>query len=273
MTRHSDASDPRESGPAGARGSVDTAREPPRTDGGRDRSPSGAVRPVDPVGEDDLPRLIAHRGFGGEYPENTLTAFRQAAERADVVEMDVRRCGSGELVVMHDETLERTTDGSGRVDETDLSTLRDLDVLGTGEGVPTLAEALDAVPPEVGVTVELKEDVVDDALPVLDVENEVVVSAFDESVLERVTDRGGPPTARTVLPGNRGAFEGAIELGCSAVHPERMNVFLFPDLVERAHRAGMAVNVWTVHERDDAARLAAEGVDGLTSDHPDVLEP
>ncbi|ELZ16002.1 glycerophosphodiester phosphodiesterase [Natrinema limicola] len=226
-----------------------------------DQSSSPAVRR--PPGA--LPRVIAHRGFADDYPENTTAAFRRAARYADAVEIDVRRCGSGELVAFHDATLDRVTDASGRVDETPLSTLRNVDVLGTGQGIPTLREAIAAIPSETDVTVELKEPVVEDALEVLDVDNEVVVSSLDQSILERVRARGGPPTALVPLPGT-GGIQMAAEAGCSAVHPRRATVFLRPGYVERANRAGLAVNVWPVRDAVDAARLAAIGVDGIAAD-------
>ena len=102
-------------------------------------------------------RLIAHRGFAGVNPENTLTAVGEAATVADAVEVDIRRCATGELVVVHDETVDRVTDGEGPVADHSLAELRGLDVLGTGEGVPTLEAVLEAVPDGVGANVELKE--------------------------------------------------------------------------------------------------------------------
>jgi len=96
-------------------------------------------------------RLIAHRGFADRYPENTLRAVREASRFADEVEVDVRRCDSGELVVVHDCTVDRVTDEEGAVAHHSLAELRALDVLGTGEGVPTLAEVLSAVPPTVWI--------------------------------------------------------------------------------------------------------------------------
>lgn len=216
-------------------------------------------------------RVIAHRGFAGEYPENTLAAFRRAARTADAVEMDVRRCGSGELVVVHDATLDRVTDAAGRVDETPLAKLRAADVLGSGEGVPTLEAALVAIPADTAIVAELKEPVVDDALRALEVANEVLVTSFEPAVVERVARRPGVRAARLALPGDTAALRHAIDVGCAAVHPERSSVVLSPDYVERAHAAGLAVNVWNVAGPEDAARLAAAGVDGIAADSPDLV--
>lgn len=119
----------------------------------------------------DETTLIAHRGFAGAYPENTLTAVRQVTDAAvagagsgstaDAIEIDVRQCGSGEPVVFHDVYLDRLTDAAGAMAdrtiwETPLKDLRRLEVLRTGEPVPLLSEMLATIPPHVDVTVELK---------------------------------------------------------------------------------------------------------------------
>lgn len=80
--------------------------------------------------------ILVHRGFSAEYPENTLLAVREASETADWLEIDVHWCGSGEIVVFHDETLDRLTDGSGAVRCTDWETLSSLEVLDSGERIP-----------------------------------------------------------------------------------------------------------------------------------------
>lgn len=101
-------------------------------------------------------QLLAHRGYDREFPENTLLAFERASETADYIELDVQRCASGEIVVFHDSTLDRITDGTGAVRCTDWETIRDLEVHGSGQGVPLLSEAFEAVPDDVGLLIELK---------------------------------------------------------------------------------------------------------------------
>ena len=113
------------------------------------------------------PSVIAHRGFAGIYPENTLAAVEQAtavtggSSPPEMVEVDVMPTADGETVVFHDTSLGRVTNAPDRIAdrkvwETDYETLRELDVLGTGETVPTLSAVLDAVPTEVGLNVEFK---------------------------------------------------------------------------------------------------------------------
>jgi glycerophosphoryl diester phosphodiesterase len=131
---------------------------------------------------------IAHRGYAAEAPENTIAALRRAGRRADGVELDVRRCGSGELVVVHDATVDRVTDGTGRVADHSLAELQALDVLDSGESIPRLDAALAAVPDDVMVNVELKETgVAADAVATLQgVANPVLVSSFSETALREV---------------------------------------------------------------------------------------
>jgi glycerophosphoryl diester phosphodiesterase len=216
--------------------------------------------------------LFAHRGFAGLHAENTVGAVAAAAQRADAVEVDVRRCGSGELVVVHDETVDRVTDGHGPVADHTAAELAALDVLGSGEGVPTLDDLLAAVPPAVAVNVELKEyGLATDALAAAaEVENEVLVSSFRPAALAACR-RTDPDAALALLfheaPGDKLAL--ARELDCAAVHPRRA---LAEAVVEPAHAAGMSVNVWTLTERAEAEAMADLGVDGVIADAPDVWE-
>ena len=101
--------------------------------------------------------LIAHQGFAHSYPPNTLAAMRGAADDgADMIEIDIQPCADGEIVVFHDASLGSTTDAEGLVAETDCETVLDAEVHDSGETVPTLDAVMDAIPPDVGVNVELK---------------------------------------------------------------------------------------------------------------------
>lgn len=217
-------------------------------------------------------RLIAHRGFASRYPENTVRGAEIAAEVADEVEIDVRRCGSGELVVIHDETVDRVTDGSGAVAEYARSDLEALDVLGTGEGVPTLSEVLRALPDRVDVNVELKEPrTATDALEAIEsLHSNAIVSSFSPEILAdcRVVDRTIQRAYITDKPGNTG-IEIAADLGCAYLHPSKE--VCTERLIEAAHREGMGVNAWTVDTPAEAAALADAGVDGVIADRPSVL--
>lgn len=217
-------------------------------------------------------RLIAHRGFAAVHPENTLRAVRESARVADLVEVDVRRCGSGELVVVHDPTVDRVTDGSGRVRDLTLSELRDLDVLASGQPVPTLAEVLDAVSPPVGVNVELKErETAESAAEMLaDADVDVLVSSFNADALAVVGETApNLPTALLFEFDPRENLRRAAELDCAAVHPHHEQCS--EGLVRRAHAAGLSVHAWTVADAATAGALGEAGVDGVIADLPGVL--
>jgi glycerophosphoryl diester phosphodiesterase len=213
-------------------------------------------------------RCLAHRGFAGVAPENTLPAVNGAvAAGADGIEADVRRCGTGELVVVHDETVDRVTDGSGRVADHSLAELAALDVLGSGAGIPPLVDVLAAVPADTMLNVELKETgLVDDlAAAVGGADADVLVSSFEEAALEPVHERTDLPTALLrAEPGD--AVDRAVSLGCRALHP--YHSWCDDALVGTAHDAGLAVNAWTVQDDETADRLAEVGVDGLIADSP-----
>ncbi|MFB6165982.1 MAG: glycerophosphodiester phosphodiesterase [Haloarculaceae archaeon] len=216
-------------------------------------------------------RCIAHRGFAETNPENTLAAVRDASGVADGVEVDVRRCGSGDLVVIHDASVDRVTDATGRVADFTADELADLDVLGSGEGVPTLAAVCEAIPGDVELNVELKErglaaealDAADDAGV------DVLVSSFLVEALREAADAGADRLAYlTEEDGRDGILNVARTEGCTAVHPHWQ--LCVDDFVDRAHEAGLTVNAWTVPSRHDAEALDHVGVDGVIADRPAV---
>jgi glycerophosphoryl diester phosphodiesterase len=217
-------------------------------------------------------RLIAHRGFAANRPENTRRAIEEASAVADAVEIDVRRCGSGELVVIHDETVDRVSDGTGPVADHTLDELRALDVLGTGEGVPTLDAVLEAVPDAVGVNVDLKEaDTAADAIATLSSGHPqpVVASASPDALAACRDADARVPRAYVVdeddvSGAGADALDVAVGLECGYLHVAVDACS--QSLVGEAHRLGLSVNAWTVDSRSEAATLADLGVDGIVSD-------
>ena len=216
-------------------------------------------------------RLIAHRGFAANQPENTLRAVEEASAIADEVELDVRRCGSGELVVIHDERIDRVTDGEGRVDDHSLAELQALDVLGTGQGVPALADLLAEVPANVGVTLDLKEEGTgaDAVAHVRAHHPQTVASSFIPSILEECLE-ADPAVPRAVIAADDAdCLEVAVAYDCDYVH---LALDVCTDRrVAEAHRVGMSVNAWTVDSRTEAEAMAALGVDGVIADRWGVL--
>ncbi|ELZ96736.1 glycerophosphodiester phosphodiesterase [Haloferax mucosum ATCC BAA-1512] len=217
-------------------------------------------------------RVIGHRGCPAIAPENTLAAFTAAADRLDWVELDVRRCASGELVVFHDETLDRLSDETGPVAETPLSDLRTVRIDGTDEAIPTLADVFEALPDRVAVNVELKERglALDLGSIVADVPNEVLVSSFDGDALRDVCEATDLPVAFLFATDWEDSLDIAADLGCRTIHP--YYELLTADRIAEAHDAGFEVNTWTVPDREAVTELRERGVDGVVIDDPAFAE-
>ena len=233
-------------------------------------------------------RILGHRGASSDAPENTLAAFRLALEqRADGVELDARLCGSGEVVVFHDERLERLTGRSGRVADTPWTELARLEVragpASTSPGrIPLLTEVLEALPRSAFINVELKSEdwpgtrVADAAGALLEAgkhEAHVVVSSFDPRCLLRLA-LAHPRLRRGLLldPDKPQLVQRHLTLpllGRDAVHPEARQ--LTEADVQRWHAGGREVAVWTVDDPDLARRLAAWGVDTCITNRPGAL--
>lgn len=215
-------------------------------------------------------RLIAHRGFAATEPENTIRAIENAAGRADAVEFDVRRCGSGELVVIHDETIDRVTDGVGTVADTSLAELKTVTVLESGERIPTLEEMLAVLDPEIEVNLEIKAaGLAADVLTALeDVENRVVVTSFLPGELQAI--RALDPDQPTGLLTNRhieAPVTTAVELDCDVIGANYWRCLGTP-LVPRATAVGLEVHAWSITRPMIGRLLAARGVDCVSSDRP-----
>lgn len=217
--------------------------------------------------------VIGHRGCADVYPENTVRAVRRAARFLDAVEVDVRRCGSGELVAFHDETVDRLTDASGRIEDLAWAQLQSLDVLGSGEPIPRLKTILAAIPERASVQIELKEtglasDVRD---VVADADRAVTVTSFRPAALEEVRALGWTPRMGFLFDTDPMAnIDTALELGCDAVHPY-YDLCLETDVVAAAKDLSLDVVAWkAATRRVEVHLLRAMGVDGVTADRWDI---
>jgi glycerophosphoryl diester phosphodiesterase len=209
--------------------------------------------------------VIGHRGARSVAPENTLGSIR-AAERcgADFVEVDVRLSKDGILVVIHDDSADRTTDGMGRVEEMTLEEIRLLDA-GSGERIPTLCEAADlAEELDLGIVVEMKEEGLED-LVVREVEGRraMVTSFFHESVRE-IKELGDIRTGIIISSLPISPVDLALEAEAEAIFPRLTN----PNLFKKAHREGIEVYPWTVNDPDQVRWLRRLGADGIVTDDP-----
>jgi glycerophosphoryl diester phosphodiesterase len=231
--------------------------------------------------------ILGHRGASADAPENTLAAFQLAlSQGAEGIELDARLCSSGEVVVFHDERLDRLTGRPGRVAQTPWSVLRALEVrtpaAPTTAPIPLLAEVLDALPRTAFINVELKSDRWDQT-GIADVAGQllqdgrhadhVVVSSFQPLCLARLALRF-PRLRRGFLldpDGNRVLQERlALPLvGRDAVHPHHS--WVGEADVQRWHASGRTVSVWTVDEAEVARRLRDWGVDSCITNRPGAL--
>lgn len=221
---------------------------------------------------------IAHRGASGDFPENTLCAFDAAITAGAVMcELDVQRTADGTLVVIHDDTLERTTDGGGQVAGSSAAVLRRLDAgrwrgpQFAGERLPTLREVFELARGRCALNIELKAGGI--AAPVCELireqhaEEATLVSSFDWPAIAEVR-RIAPalPTGLLASRGVRRALDTATTMGVAALNPRH-------DLVDHelciaAHQRGLKVYTWTVDDRAAMGRLIAAGVDGIMTNYP-----
>jgi glycerophosphoryl diester phosphodiesterase len=241
--------------------------------------------------------LVAHRGGSALAPENTMTAFRLATEAwwADMLEMDARITRDGHVVVIHDATVDRTTNGTGPVSDFTLREIQTLDAgyrfqdesggypfRGKGAVVPTLEEVLVTFQ-DVWINVECKEPTVAAPLAALvsrlGAEHRVLIAAEREP-------------SRRQAAGYRGPWGASLEQGLlfwilhalpgGSPYTPRADILQVPEtwkglrvvtprFVRAAHRLNLPVQVWTVDRLEDMRRLLEWGVDGIQTDRPDLL--
>jgi len=216
--------------------------------------------------------VIGHRGCTLQYPENTIEAVRQCAPHVDMIEIDVLRCGSGELIAFHDESLERVTGLDAPVAETDWETIRDLEVFDTGARIPRFDDLLAEWPDSVGLNLDVHEPgIVPEAVPAAaDRIGEVLLSTTEVDVLGEYDET--TVDARCGLSFYRNVDENidrAAARGCDFVHVP-YQLCLETDLVDAAHDAGLSVDAWTVESGEDVEALRSVGVDAVTVDRWDV---
>jgi len=233
--------------------------------------------------------VVAHRGFSGVAPENTMAAFKKAIEvGSDMIELDVRLSKDGEVVVIHDESVERTANGKGRVIDLPLEELKKLDAGSkfrpsfSGEQIPTLKEVLQLAYGQIKVNIELKIgdygkwtifDLAERALREVEMAgmvNQVMFSSFDPMAIERITKKNqAVPVAYLYnrpwsLP--RQVTEGRPFpiLNC------RKSV-LTAENISKAHQEGIRIGVYTLNTEEEMEKFIDLKVDAIITDYPDRL--
>jgi glycerophosphoryl diester phosphodiesterase len=232
------------------------------------------------------PTIFAHRGSCSYSPENTIAAFELAVSQgADAIELDAKLTADRHVVVIHDQTVDRTTGAQGKVAELTLADLRRLDcgsffdITFKGERIPTLDEVFETVGRQIYINVELTNYAsVNDDLPERVAEivkkhaltGRVLFSSFNPIALLRVRRQiPKAPIGLLALPGKDGWLArsplGAL-LGYQALHPDLTDVT--PALVDRVHRRSRRVHTYTVDQAEDMHRVFNAGVDGIFTDDP-----
>lgn len=226
----------------------------------------------------DTPLVIGHRGASADAPENTLAAFGLAAEQgAQGVEMDVRLAADGNVVVIHDKTVARTTGGTGAVADLTTAELQALDA-GLGQPVPTLDDVFQAFGPALLYNVELKdyslrshglEIAVADRIAAYHLENQVVVSSFNPLIVRRARRHLSRTTMTAVIWDRGPRWLWHLPAETEADHPHY-------SLVDEAYMAwarqqNHRVHVWTVDDPAEARRLTRLGVHAIITNKPGLI--
>ena len=234
-----------------------------------------------------MSKIFGHRGFSGKYPENTMLAFRKAVEAGvDGMEFDVQLSKDGEIVIIHDEKVDRTTDGKGNVRDMTLAELKKLDASAAFKGVygkneiPTLREYFDYIKDkDIISNIELKTGVfvypgiekkVCDLIAEYGLEERIILSSFNHETIMRCAEVA-PEIKRGFLSEdwlvNFGRY--AEENGAACCHPNC--ICLHEENVKEMHDRGREINTWTVNEPENIKRLSSLGVDALIGNYPDRM--
>lgn len=245
------------------------------------------------VGERKQVSNVAHRGATAYSPENTIAAFDLAVDmKADYIEIDVQRSKDGELVLIHDTTVDRTTDGTGKVGDLTLEQLRSLDAGSwkgeqfAGEPIPTFEEILDLYRGKVGILIELKapelypgiEEQVAAALIERNLDKpqneKIIIQSFNFESIKKM-DQLLPQVPIGVLTSNRAdtTLEALQEFSTYADWFNPSYGIVTEELVNQVHSLGMQIGSWTVRSQEAADFLFEMGVDAIISDYPDYVDP
>lgn len=222
---------------------------------------------------------IGHRGAMGYAPENTLNSFQKALElKVDVIELDVHICKSGELVVIHDSKVDRTTNGKGYVLEKTLAELKKLKT-DNNQRIPTLIEALDLIERKAIINIELK--ATGTAKPVVKLIEDYVINKswqYDDFTISSFNHYELKELKEVNPKIKIGALMAGIPIGFAEfgekIKADSVNLdleFINQEFVDDAHQRGLKVYVRTVNDLNDIAKMKNFNVDGICSNFPDKL--
>ena len=216
------------------------------------------------------PLIFGHRGSSIREPENTMRAFQAAfQEEADGVEFDVRRTKDRKIVIIHDATISRTSNGKGQVNKYAYSELLEYD-FGKGEKLPLLEDVLKKYGNKYWLNIEIKESGFEkelvELLRGLTITEKIVISSFKLSVLKAISKLTSEIPLAFLYDEPRNNFEKLQKLKISSIHPGQLQVN--KQLMQVANKADLKVRVWTVDKIKEAKRLAELNVDGIITNDP-----
>lgn len=243
------------------------------------------------AGDTQVVNVVAHRGASGYAPENTIASFDKAVTMgADYIEIDVQRSKDGELVVIHDHMVDRTTNGTGHVRDLTIDELKTLDAGSwkgpefAGERIPTFDEVLDRYHGRIGILVELKAPElypgIEEEIAATLMEHNLDHSQSEEVIIQSFHFESMKKMNKLLPNMPIGVLTASLEHTSN----EALNVFsnyadyfnpqyglVSQELVERAHSYGLKVGSWTVRSQEVAESLIAAGVDAIITDYPDYV--
>lgn len=255
-------------------------------------TPVGGDRPFFQQGT-NVPEVIAHRGGAGEWPQETLFAFERALKAGvDVIELDVRQTKDGEIVLMHNASVDDTTDGEGRVEDLTLAEIKQLDAAAKwspkedfqGITVPTLKEVFEAFP-NARMNIEIKQkesSLVEkfcDLIGKHNMTDKVLVASGWNSVLHEFRKRC-PDVATSASVLQIAEFQALSKVldwdyrpdtDALQWHSEFLVPIITKDFVDKARELNLKVHAWTVNKPEEMQRMIELGVDGIITDHPTTL--
>ncbi|WP_026499071.1 glycerophosphodiester phosphodiesterase [Butyrivibrio sp. WCD2001] len=229
-------------------------------------------------------KIWAHRGASGYAPENTIPAFKMAVDmKADGVELDVQMTRDGHLVVIHDEKIDRTSNGTGFVRDYTLEELRQFDFSKTHPecgraDIPLLEEVYDLLK-DTGMTINVEfktgiifyegiEERVLELTERMGMQDRVWYSSFNHYTIKRLNQmRNNLKTGILYVDGIYEPYNYAETVGAIALHPS-VNNLKYPEVVQKAHEKGQKVHVWTVNTEDQMKLCAELGVDAVIGNYP-----
>ena len=218
--------------------------------------------------------VVGHRGATGVEPENTIRGFRYALELGvDYTECDVHLTKDNRLIVMHDETVERTTNGTGAIRNLTFAEIRSLDA-GKGEHVPTLTEVLEVVKDRAILLIELKGEGVEEqavqTVQKMQMDEQVIFTSFHLDRIRKVKNLDSSLKVGAIFgqpPAD--ACQQALDAGASDIGVHYRN--LRRELVNEAHSYGLDVRAWNPDTVPEMQAMIDLGVDGVSSNRPDLL--